>query len=149
MKKRVILAVGAGLFLGVLALFIMFTTRHAIFADPEKAAKQTAEFLLEKKRSGQVSQKDSFREEDIARLAGKTSAVYIDFVGAGLERAYFSGDMVIITSDVIFQKVEGFVYSEKPLASGQLTIPGSGYDSGMIRVSPTETAGIYRFTAGL
>lgn len=149
MKKRVILAVGAVLFLGVLALFVMFTTRHAIFADPEKAAKQTAEFLLEKRRSGQVSQKDSFREEDIARLAGKTSAVYIDFVGAGLESAYSSGDMVIITSDVIFQKVEGFVYSEKPLASGQLTIPGSGYDSGMIRVSPTETAGIYRFTAGL
>ena len=149
MKKRVILAVGAVLFLGVLALFVMFTTRHAIFADPEKAAKQTAEFLLEKRRSGEVSQKDSFREEDIARLAGKTSAVYIDFVGAGLERAYFSGDMVMVVSDVIFQKVEGFVYSEKPLASGQLTIPGSGYDSGMIRVSPTETAGIYRFTAGL
>lgn len=149
MKKRVILAVGAVLLLGVLALFIMFTTRHAIFADPEKAAKQTAEFLLEKRRSGQVSQKDSFREEDIARLAGKTSAVYIDFVGAGLESAYFSGEMVIITSDVIFQKVEGYVYSEKHLSSGQLTIPGSGYDSGTIRVSPTETAGIYRFTAGL
>ena len=149
MKKRVILAMGAVLFLGALALFVMFTSRHAIFADPENAAKQTAVFMLDKRNAGEFSYDREIRKEELAELAGKTSAVYIDFVGAGLESAYFSGDMVMVVSDVIFQKVEGYVYSEKPLASGQLTIPGSGYDSGTIRVSPTETAGIYRFTAGL
>ncbi|MBQ8960001.1 MAG: hypothetical protein IJ071_02145 [Ruminococcus sp.] len=149
MKKPVKLAVAALILIGGVVLFAMFTGRHVLFADPQKAAKQTAVFLLEKKRSGQVSQKESFREEDIARLAGKTSVVYMDYVGAGLLTAYFYGDMVIISSDVIFQSVEGFVYSEKPLASGQLKIPGSGYDGQQIRISPTDDPNVYRFSAGL
>ena len=149
MKKPVKLAFGAVFLLFALIFFTLLTSRHAFFADPEEAAKQTAIFMLEKRSAGELSRDSSIRKEELAKLAGRTSAVYIDFTGAGLESAYFSGDMVIITSDVIFQKVEGYVYSKEPLASGSLKIPGSGYDCGIIRISRTETADIYRFTAGL
>ena len=77
MKKRVILAMGAVLFLGALALFVMFTSRHAIFADPENAAKQTAVFMLDKRNAGEFSYDREIRKEELAELAGKTSAVYV------------------------------------------------------------------------
>ena len=58
-------------------------------------------------------------------------------------------DMVLIVTDVIFQKVEGYVVSDKEL-EGVLTVPGLGYDNSMISIiDRVGDSNIYTFSAGL
>ena len=58
-------------------------------------------------------------------------------------------DMVLIVTDVIFQKVEGYVVSDKEL-EGTLTVPGLGYDNSMISIiDRVGDSNIYTFSAGL
>ena len=58
-------------------------------------------------------------------------------------------DMVLIVTDVIFQKVEGYVVSDKEL-EGTLTVPGLGYDNSMISIiDRVGDSNIYTFSAGM
>ena len=58
-------------------------------------------------------------------------------------------DMVLVVTDVIFQKVEGYVVSDKEL-EGTLTVPGLGYDNSQITIlDRIENSNVYSFSAGL
>lgn len=58
-------------------------------------------------------------------------------------------DMVLVVTDVIFQKVEGYVVSDEEL-EGTLTVPGLGFDSDRIGIlDKVEGRSIYRFSAGV
>ena len=58
-------------------------------------------------------------------------------------------DMIIIVTDVIFQKVEGFVVSDEEL-EGTLTIPGLDYDNSLITITDRNgDSNIYTFSAGV
>ena len=58
-------------------------------------------------------------------------------------------DMVLVVTDVIFQKVEGYVVSDKEL-EGTLTIPGLGYDNSQITIlDRIENSNVYYFSAGM
>ena len=58
-------------------------------------------------------------------------------------------DMVLIVTDVIFQKVEGYVVSDEEL-EGTLTVPGLGYDNSMISIiDRVGDSNIYTFSAGM
>ena len=58
-------------------------------------------------------------------------------------------DMVLIVTDVIFQKVEGYVVSDKEL-EGTLTVPGLGYDNSQITIlDRIENSNVYSFSAGM
>ena len=57
--------------------------------------------------------------------------------------------MVLVVTDVIFQKVEGYVVSDEEL-EGVLTVPGLSFDSDSIYISSRiEDSNIYSFRAGL
>ena len=57
--------------------------------------------------------------------------------------------MVLIVTDVIFQKVEGYVVSDKEL-EGTLTVPGLGYDNSQIGIiDRLGKSNVYSFSAGL
>ena len=58
-------------------------------------------------------------------------------------------DMVLVVTDVIFQKVEGYVVSDEEL-EGTVTVPGLGFDSDRIGIlDKVEGRSIYRFSAGV
>ena len=58
-------------------------------------------------------------------------------------------DMVLIVTDVIFQKVEGYAVSDEVL-EGTLTVPGLGYDNSMISIiDRVGDSNIYTFSAGM
>ena len=58
-------------------------------------------------------------------------------------------DMVIIVTDVIFQKVEGFVVSDEEL-EGTIVVPGLGYDNSQIGIiDRLGKSNVYSFSAGL
>ena len=58
-------------------------------------------------------------------------------------------DMVLIVTDVIFQKVEGYVVSDEAL-EGTMTVPGLGYDNSKITIlDRIENSNVYSFSAGL
>ena len=58
-------------------------------------------------------------------------------------------DIVLIVTDVIFQKVEGYVVSDEVL-EGTLTFPGLGYDNSQIRIiDRLGKSNVYSFSAGL
>ncbi|MBR0396391.1 MAG: hypothetical protein IJI63_07825 [Clostridiales bacterium] len=58
-------------------------------------------------------------------------------------------DMVLIVTDVIFQKVEGYVVSDEEL-EGTIIVPGLGYDNSQIRIiDRLGKSNVYSFSAGL
>ena len=58
-------------------------------------------------------------------------------------------DMVLIVTDVIFQKVEGYVVSNEEL-NGTMKVPGMGFDNDLIGIiNRIEDRNIYSFSAGL
>lgn len=58
-------------------------------------------------------------------------------------------DMVLIVTDVIFQKVEGYVVSDEEL-EGTLTVAGLGYDNSQISIlDRIGNSNVYSFSAGL
>ena len=56
-------------------------------------------------------------------------------------------DMVLITTDVLFQQLEGYVVSSRDL-KGNLVIDGLGCDSDMVTILSKVKDGIYTFRAG-
>ncbi|MBE7071138.1 MAG: hypothetical protein E7383_00070 [Ruminococcaceae bacterium] len=58
-------------------------------------------------------------------------------------------DMVLIVTDVIFQKVEGYVVSDEEL-EGTIIVHGLGYDNSQIRIiDRLGKSNVYSFSAGL
>ena len=57
-------------------------------------------------------------------------------------------DIVLITTDVVFQQLEGYVVSDEEL-EGTLTVPGLSFDSDRITITDRiENSNIYSFRAG-
>ena len=58
-------------------------------------------------------------------------------------------DIVLISTDVVFQQVEGYVISDEEL-EGTLTVPGLSFDGDRITIiDRIENSNIYSFRAGL
>ena len=57
-------------------------------------------------------------------------------------------DIVLISTDVVFQQVEGYVISDEEL-EGTLTVPGLSFDGDRITIiDRIENSNIYSFRAG-
>ena len=57
-------------------------------------------------------------------------------------------NMVLVITDVLFQKTEGYLISEEE-QEGVLIVSGMGFDSDMIRIkSRIGDSNIYTFSAG-
>ena len=90
---------------------------------------------------------------EIDELADKSSYLH-KAIGKYHDVQYYhvylvEDDMVLIVTDVIFQKVEGYVVSDKEL-EGTLTIPGLGYDNSQITIlDRIENSNVYSFSAGM
>ena len=57
-------------------------------------------------------------------------------------------DIVLISTDVVFQQIEGYVISDEEL-EGTLTVPGLSFDSDRITITDRiENSNIYSFRAG-
>ena len=91
--------------------------------------------------------------DDVDELADKNSYLhkavekYDDVKGY---RVYLlENNMVLVVTDVVFQKVEGYVVSDEEL-EGTLTVPGLGFDADMVSVfERIGDRNIYSVSAGL
>ena len=89
---------------------------------------------------------------EIDELAGKNSDLH-----RAIERYHdvqqyhvylLDNDIVLITTDVVFQQLEGYVVSDEEL-EGTLTVPGLSFDSDRITITDRiENSNIYSFRAG-
>ena len=89
---------------------------------------------------------------EIDELTGKNSDLH-----RAIERYYdvqhyhvylLDNDTVLISTDVVFQQIEGYVISDEEL-EGTLTVPGLSFDSDRITITDRiENSNIYSFRAG-
>ena len=138
-----------------LCVSILFSSCRYSVPDNKRAevVSEIAAIVNDNYSSDDVETPYDISMTEIDELADKSSYLH-KAIGKYHDVQYYhvylvEDDMVLIVTDVIFQKVEGYVVSDKEL-EGVLTVPGLGYDNSMISIiDRVGDSNIYTFSAGL
>ena len=161
MKKKKIFVSGVVLVKKVyimifaLCVSILFSSCRYSVPDNKRAevVSEIAAIVNDNYSSDDVETPYDISMTEIDELADKSSYLH-KAIGKYHDVQYYhvylvEDDMVLIVTDVIFQKVEGYVVSDKEL-EGTLTIPGLGYDNSQITIlDRIENSNVYSFSAGM
>ena len=138
-----------------LCVSILFSSCRYSVPDNKRAevVSEIAAIVNDNYSSDDVETPYDISMTEIDELADKSSYLH-KAIGKYHDVQYYhvylvEDDMVLIVTDVIFQKVEGYVVSDKEL-EGVLTIPGLGYDNSQITIlDRIENSNVYSFSAGM
>lgn len=119
----------------------------------EEVMTEIAAVVNENYSSDEVETPYDISMTEIYELADKSSYLYKAINKYNDVQHYHvylvEDDMVLIVTDVIFQKVEGYVVSDEEL-EGTIIVPGLGYDNSQIRIiDRLGKSNVYSFSAGL
>ena len=148
-KKKVYIMIFA------LCVSILFSSCRYSVPDNKRAevVSEIAAIVNDNYSSDDVETPYDISMNEIDELADKSSYLH-KAIGKYHDVQYYhvylvEDDMVLVVTDVIFQKVEGYVVSDKEL-EGTLTVPGLGYDNSQITIlDRIENSNVYSFSAGL